>query len=263
MHFTKFPDQLLSTGDDKTISCLRYGIYILVFDRQTGRFLRSETLPAEPAWQAFPSRNGERGLIVRRPISWSSPVLLEVWDLKRRRLVAKFGPMVDTAFRTYSISPDGRYLVGTGNERLSNDVQTFSMKLWDVNAGKELGSTQIPRFDFSHTGGSWSTRILESDGKSVLFTCGTSNQLLLQCLDRDTLKVHWERRLSGAGGFASETPDGKLLLSESPAVRANRVADGGNASVRLPADFHMEARSGSWKMGRRCSISPARGNTGN
>ena len=139
------------------------------------------------------------------------------------------------------------------------------MKLWDVNAGKELGSTQIPRFDFSHTGGSWSTRILESDGKSVLFTCGTSNQLLLQCLDRDTLKVHWERRLSGAGGFASETPDGKLLLSESPAVLGRSCRWMGE-TLPLPTYqriFIREARSGSWKMGRRCSISPARGNTGN
>src|SRR5829696_6500563 len=73
-------DQFAPAADGKLILCLRFGIHVLKFDRQTGRLADSATLPTDPAWTAHLSADGRRAILFRgldgRPTdAW------EVWDL--------------------------------------------------------------------------------------------------------------------------------------------------------------------------------------
>jgi hypothetical protein len=96
VRFGNYPDLLFPSADGKSICCLRYGVYLLVFDRATGRLIKTDTLPTEPSLQGNLSRDGRRVLLVRHRPGNSWPQVMEVWDLASRKRVAKLGPFEDS-----------------------------------------------------------------------------------------------------------------------------------------------------------------------
>jgi WD40 repeat protein len=235
--FANYPDLVFPSEDGKTIRCLRYGVYILDFDRATGRLIKTDTLPAEPSWEVNLSRNGNRVVLVRRRPGTPSPQVFEVWDLTSQELVAKLGPIEDYMWSWPSISPDGQFVVTTSEIWKSSGARDLRVRVWDADAGTEISSTELSRVDFSRRGGWVSYGTFSADGESLLYSCGTGRDSLVQCLDTKTLRIRWERHLTGAGGISGETPDGKLLLQEGAEVAAINLADGENCPVRLPPDF--------------------------
>jgi WD40 repeat protein len=235
VRFSSYPDLLFPSADGKTIRCLRYGVHVLTFDRATGRLIGTDSLPAEPAWELGASSNGRRVVLVRRPTGYSAPQLFEVWDLVERKLVAKLGPFDRLGWAFPSISPDGRLVAITG-EKWTPDRRQLHVRVWDVDRGKELSSTEFETL--TSRGGGWMNYgQFSSDGRKLRFSTGTGSETLIQCLDSSTLTMRWERRLTGTGDIVGETPDGKLLMQNPSAVAALALADGENSKVHLPPDY--------------------------
>jgi len=235
-----YPDVLFPSADGKSICCFRYGVYLLEFDRATGRLTKTDSLPTEPSWQMYLSQDGRRVALPRHRPGTSSPQVIEVWDLATRKRVAKLGPFEESMWYSPSISPDGRFVVTVAEVWKPSGRRDLRVQVWDVDVEKQISSTEFSTLDFSRTGGWMNYGMFSTDGQSLLFSCGSGTQSLVQCLDAKTLKTRWERHLTGVGGIAGiagEAPDGKLLMSEGDAVAAINLADGENCTVRVPHDF--------------------------
>jgi WD40 repeat protein len=227
-------DQLALSPDGKSIRCLRWGAYLLAVDLRTGRVLRSETLPAEPAYQSLLSADGRWAVLARRGGGYSGPADLEVWDLDRRERTGAIRTPKFDGFMLLCLSPDGRHVAACGEEYGRPGGRHVRVWAWEPPTGRQAGPVAI---EFpSQSGGGWgSSPRFSPDGRHMLLACGQDKTGFYHCLDSNTLKVQWQKTLTGA--FPINMPDGRLFVAATGSGRAISWADGEEAEVRLPPDF--------------------------
>jgi WD40 repeat protein len=279
VRFTNYPDYLFPSRDGKSIIAVRYGVHISVFDRATGRLTEMHSLPTEPAWEVAFSQDGRRVLLARNSQGKSIPETWEIWDLDSGKKRATIRPASVTGSYMRSLSPDGRLVVGASEIHLSEDNSMISVRVWDAETGKQLGSQfELPLSGFGRGGWWQSYPRFTADGKSILYERGNGGLGNFYCIDPATMTLRWQRSISAAGGSSGELPDGRLLLSGNSGIDCLNLSDGENCSAALPAKpfdtvgltrdgtkfLYMvgegnkrELRSWDWKQGKPAKDIPA------
>jgi RNA polymerase sigma factor (sigma-70 family) len=132
-----FCQQMVFTNDSKRLVTVSQDAVIRLWDIASGKELWAEKQPAgiryrgtgEPKLSA-----DDRRLAILWPRS-DQQMELRVWDLVTKKRIAEI-PVPYLFHGGISFSPDGKFLAGGGNKRVTNSDDEGTVFLWDVDAGK-------------------------------------------------------------------------------------------------------------------------------
>jgi WD40 repeat protein len=249
--------RIVPSPDGKSILCLRYGIYLDRFDRETGKLTRTTTLPAEPTWETLLAADGRRAVLFHGTYGQPTDVW-EVWDLDRRKLVSTIRPQCGQGAFLNAISPDGRHVVSASDSDSVEGNVKFSLTIWDADSGRQTGNADFELPVDGHGSGWNSAPRFSADGRYLLRYSGHSGQTFLTALNLKG-RVLWQRVIPNKDSWSPVEINGRLLLGVSPC----RVVDwesGEEITLRLPPDMDPSGALGTSCGGKTLLYSAAVGN---
>lgn len=229
----RWRDQIAPGPDGKTIRCLRYGIHVLDFDRDTGKLRRSSTLPTEPVYFATMSADGRRAVLFGEADT-SVPTDWQVWDLDCKVRISTIRREQTGRSGIQSISPDGRFVADLDDGYTRGGLVQLRVQVWNADTGRLHGTAEV-ELGADDRGGGWTSGpVFSADGRHLLLSCGRRNQSFFYGLETARVRVLWQKAFGTSAGVVSFDLGDRLLLSDESGSRTAAWKDGTETAPRLP-----------------------------
>jgi WD40 repeat protein len=230
------PHAVQFAADGKSVVVLRSGVYVSVYDRETGRRKDSWTLPTDPVGEFRLLPGGEMAYLVQRP--WPDDgrrdSRFEIWDLRARRRLGRV--FANTSYRGWMVpAPDGSFLIQAG-EAQSDDPVGAGWKLtkWEVRTGEIVKATSTALADGPDRYGVNQPQV-SPDGRFMTqsFRPADANEFVVLCWETAGLTECWRQRLSWPVSFLRTGE--AVVLGKTPA--GLDLKTGRPTATRLPPNL--------------------------
>jgi WD40 repeat protein len=206
------------TADGKEIVVLRWGVYVSVYDRDTGRLKETRTLPTEPVERFTLLPGGEKALLGQPawPAESGRPDRYEVWDVRAGRRLGRV--FTDNHSASMTPAPDGSFLVEQKPLPSDPGVLKWQFTKWDVRTGR-AGPSTTASFHIGTNGYGYRPLAISPDGQFLMHTIypGTERVSEASCWETGRLTECWRRTFPPDGGnLAFLRPGEAVLMTKTP-----------------------------------------------